>query len=675
MINISLPPLSILIFLLTLPLSPYSQPSAMTFIPEWAPFYHGVASGDPLDDRVIIWTRVTPGENEEGTIEVSWQMADDLEMENIVASGVLTTDHSRDYTVKVDVSGLEAGETYYYMFSALGKNSLIGRTKTTPVGDLSEHLRFGVVSCNNYQAGFFNAFQRLAERNDLDAIIHLGDYIYEYADGFKGDSTLFEIRKVEPEGEAISLADYRTRYSTYRLDTSLVRVHQQHPFIMVWDDHESANDAYIDGANNHSPATEGDWESRKAASKQAYFEWAPIRDTDDQRVYRSIRYGRLMDLILLDARLEGRQQKLANALDSALFDPERTLLGETQKNWLFDQLLASQARWKVIGQQVLFSEINIGAAALQDPSAGYYDIESRYLDIWDGYPAERSEIIQFIADEQLDNVVILSGDFHCSFACDIVDNPVDISFQSAPLAGEVPVYTTNDRYNPDTGEGAVAVEFVTPSVTSDNFDERFSLQSGEAVQILLNNEIDLGFINLGNPNPHFKYVDLIRHGYFIFNVQADSAQADWFFSPVEAINSVENTGESWYSKNGENHLKQADAPVSPKPEQDEPAPSKPFMSTEIDELKQPIQKFVLLGLYPNPVQESLTLHYSLNQSADLQITLYDKAGRLVKTIQNKRSPGGVFTRRIDTTRLPAGIYFLKIFVDNQSHSVRMIKGK
>jgi alkaline phosphatase D len=190
-----------------------------TIIPEWAPFYHGVASGDPLSDRVIIWTRVTPEEMDNAPIEVSWKVATDVDLENVVQSGTFTTDATRDYTVKVDVTGLDAGTTYYYGFTAMDKNSLTGKTKTTPTSDQADHLKFGVVSCSNYQAGYFNAYQRLARRNDLDAVIHLGDYIYEYGDGVYGDSTLFEARDLDPDTEILTLEDYRTRYSLYRLDT------------------------------------------------------------------------------------------------------------------------------------------------------------------------------------------------------------------------------------------------------------------------------------------------------------------------------------------------------------------------------------------------------------------------------------------------------------------------
>jgi|GEM_PF-4369914 len=183
----------------------------MPLHPEWAPFFHGVASGDPQSDRVIIWTRVTPEEMDATPIEVTWRVATGPALQNIVREGSFITDAGRDYTVKVDVDGLQAGTTYYYGFTALGGNSITGKTKTTPVGDQAAHLKFGVVSCSNYQAGYFNAYQRLAERRDLDAVIHLGDYIYEQGSGEYGD--LVDERPIEPKTEILSLEDYRTRYS------------------------------------------------------------------------------------------------------------------------------------------------------------------------------------------------------------------------------------------------------------------------------------------------------------------------------------------------------------------------------------------------------------------------------------------------------------------------------
>ncbi len=646
----------------------------MSFNPDWAPFYHGVASGDPLTDRVIIWTRVTPEEMNGEPVEVSWQVATDPLLENVVQSGNFTTGPERDYTVKVDVAGLTAGTTYYYGFSAMGTNSLTGKTKTTPAGDQADHLKFGVVSCSNFQAGYFNAYKRLSERTDLDAVIHLGDYIYENPDGSYGDEDLFDLRPLDPETELLSLEDYRARYSTYRLDTALARVHQQHPFITIWDDHESANDAYIDGAQAHNPETEGDWEERKAAAKQAYFEWLPIRDTEDQSVYRKISYGDLLDLIMLDTRLEGREQQLNDVEDPALTDPDRTILGAEQKAWFLDQLANSTAKWKLIGQQVIFSELNVGWASLATPDTSYQQFESFFLDIWDGYPAERSEIINFVSENEIDNVVVLTGDFHSSFAFDVIDAPASIAFIPIPGVGNIPLYSPNPAYNVETGEGAAFVEFATPSITSANFDENVTLDLALFFQATINQPIvEMGF-NLGNPNPHMRFTDLVQHGYFIIDVKADSAQADFFFSPIDAIVDNESFSSGWYSRDGENYLNEAAAPSAGKEVQDTPAPNDPPLANSTEALENG-RVFALLGLYPNPFSDRTTLHYSLTESTDLRIDLYDANGRMVRNLIDRELLPGVFNLQLDAQDLPEGTYFYRIQAGAQQMTAKVVRTK
>ncbi len=642
---------------------------------DWAPFYHGVASGDPLEDRVIIWTRVTPSEMNNTPIDVAWRVATDPALTNVVQTGMFTTTAARDYTVKVDVTGLQPGQTYYYGFTALGRHSLTGRTKTTPVGNQANHLKFGVVSCSNYQAGYFNAYKRLSERNDLDAIIHLGDYIYEYADRVYGDSTLFDQRTLHPENEIITLAEYRTRYSTYRLDTALVRAHQQHPFIAVWDDHESANDAYTDGAQNHNPATEGSWEARKAVSKQVYFEWMPIRDTDRQSVYRLIRYGQLLDLVMLDTRLEGREQQINSITDPALQDTARTILGREQREWLLQQLSNSQARWKAIGQQVIMADLNVGWAALANPAFTFEGLESLFLDIWDGYPAERRAILNHIRQNQIDNVVILSGDFHSAFAFDLPNNPVNLSFQTVPGFGNLPVYTPTSTYNSQTGEGSIAVEFVTPSVTSANFDENVGLVAALGFQLQINSPIQpVPGINLGNPNPHMKFKDLIQHGYFILDVTPQRAQADWFFGAINSVTNNENFAGAWFTEHQANRLRQASSPSAPKAVQDLPAPLNP-PGLPSQTTRQPAQRsnFALLSVWPNPVQDTAHVHYSLTQKARVRAALHSAKGGQVMRLMDTELQPGIYTLIADMTQLPAGYYFCRFMVEGKVYTAQVVK--
>ena len=279
-------------------------------------FQHGVASGDPLADRVILWTRVTPAMA--GAVAVDYVVATDPSLANIVAQASVTTDAALDYTVKVDVAALQPNTTYYYRFATSQAQSPIGRTRTLPVAPAT-HLRMAVVSCSSLAHGYFNAYRRIAERADLDLVVHLGDYIYEYGSGEFGN-----LRAYEPAGEAVSLADYRTRHAQYKREADLQELHRQHPMIAIWDDHEVANNSHAEGAQNHSEATEGAWPARVAAALQAYYEWMPVRVVDAgnlRKANRSFAFGDLVDLLMLEERLVARSAQLRdNAIASGLFE-------------------------------------------------------------------------------------------------------------------------------------------------------------------------------------------------------------------------------------------------------------------------------------------------------------------------------------------------------------------
>ncbi|WP_317930655.1 alkaline phosphatase D family protein [Halioxenophilus sp. WMMB6] len=279
-----------------------------------AGFEHGVASGDPLQDSVILWTRITANAKQpQEAFKVQWRLAEDAEFKRVVNSGAASTSAARDYTVKVDVAGLEPDTTYYYQFQLGHEKSPLGRTRTLPIGDI-EQTRLAVVSCSNFGYGYFNVYREIAQQDELTAVLHLGDYIYEYNnEGYSDHSLAAGERRLQPEHEIIALDDYRARYSLYRRDPDLQAAHAQHPFICVWDDHELANDAYMTGAENHQPESEGDWQQRKAAAIQAYREWLPIRDYQDASnpalTYRSFQIGNLVSLYMLDTRIIGRSQQ------------------------------------------------------------------------------------------------------------------------------------------------------------------------------------------------------------------------------------------------------------------------------------------------------------------------------------------------------------------------------
>jgi alkaline phosphatase D len=465
-------------------------------------FLHGVASGDPLAGAVILWTRVTldrlegsAGAGSEEALEsvtVAWRVGLDPELTREVAAGRVTTDASLDYTVKIDVDGLEPNTTYYYQFGVLDQLSAVGRTKTLPVGNV-ERLRFAVAACASYAHGFFNAYRSIAERSDLDLVLHLGDYIYEYADQGFGLPTSVG-RVLDPPHEISTLADYRRRHAHYKRDLDLQEVHRQHPFLLVWDDHEFANDAYRDGAQNHQPESEGEWQARKASALQAYYEWMPVRPVlPDQleRIYRGVSCGDLCDIMILDTRLIGRDAQLADPCSPALLDPERSLLGPEQEAWLVGELDRSQAqgtRWRLIGQQVMFGQ-------LQNPLLGPGCVLT--TDQWDGYGASRERVLLALEQGSIDNVVFLTGDIHSSWASDISHNPFDPAI-----------------YEAATGLGSRAVEFVTPGITSPGIEDPSEAANLQALAAAT--------------HPHIKFTELMRRGYLLVDVTHERVQAEWY---------------------------------------------------------------------------------------------------------------------------------------------------
>ncbi len=444
-----------------------------------APFFHGVASGDPLPNAVIIWTRVTP-ETQLPSVKVNWEISTDESFQQLAREGQVITGPEKDYTVKVDAKNLEPGTQYFYRFMALDGQSDVGQTKTTPE-DLQE-INFAVVSCSNYEFGYFNGFGAISEENDLDAVLHLGDYIYEYAPGDYGDSTTNRIHI--PAKEIIELQDYRDRYAQYRLDPDLQAAHSKHPFILVWDDHEITNNSYKDGAQNHQE-DEGPYNVRKDIAVQVYYEWMPVRESG--QLYRSFSFGDQVDLFMLDERLAGRTKQADSITDPTLYDETRTMLGQKQLNWFQDKLKSSTANWKVIGNQVIFSKLNWGRSEM--------DLN---LDSWDGYPVEQEKIANLIQENGISDVVFVTGDTHSSWAFEVTHDP--------------------DNYNPQTSEGAYALEFGTTSINSGNFNERFTDEEVLAHEAkIVNTPV----------NPHLKYSNMRDHGYLLIKLSDDQVEATW----------------------------------------------------------------------------------------------------------------------------------------------------
>ncbi len=468
------------------------------------PFYHGVASGDPLADRVIIWTRLTPEGNAD--LSLKWQVSETEDFAKIIQEGDASTSPERDYTAKVDVTGLMAGKTYFYRFSNQGIWSPVGRTKTLPTEN-PEQVKLAVVSCSNFEAGYFNAFARMADRTDIDAVLHLGDYIYEYGVGTYGDTTLGRINL--PPGEILSVEDYRTRYSLYRLDADFRAVHQQHPFITIWDDHEFSNNAYVDGAQNHQ-ADEGDFEKRKVAARQAYYEWLPIREAKEH--YRSFEFGSLVHLIMLDERVEGRTAPLDSASHVDFLSADRSMLGARQLGW-FKQHLQQPAQWRVVGNQVIFSGLSYGETRRSEVN----------LDSWDGWPHEQNEVKNFLRTQEIKNTIFVTGDTHSSWAFETPFDPENYSSE---------------------GSGNVAVEFGTTSISSANMGTNNPLD--EVI------EMEEAYLGL---NPHLKYVRLRDHGYIVLTISEQQAKAEYYYvDAVDKPSDNESLGKTFIVKDQEAKL-------------------------------------------------------------------------------------------------------------------------
>ena len=511
-------------------------------------FQHGVASGDPLSDRVILWTRVTLAQ-QRSVVNVLWLVARDPAMSQVVQRGTAKTNPARDYTVKVDAAGLQPGTTYYYRFKVDGQDSPVGRTRTLPVGAV-QRLRLAVVSCSNHAYGYFNAYRRVAERADLDAVVHLGDYLYEYGPNQYGSA-----RTPEPPNEMVTLGDYRLRHAQYKRDADLQAVHQQHPMICIWDDHEITNDSWQGGAQNHSEGSEGTWASRVQVGLQAYYEWMPVRIPDaaqPRRNQRAFAFGDLIDLVMLEERLSARSKQLTAAIPTqfgnafvqsgAFADPARTLLGAEQEAWLAGRLRTSPARWKFIGQGVMFAQLKLQGAPLAAGGGLFIN-----PDQWDGYQPARDRVYDILKGTAqhppVDNCVVLTGDIHSAWAADLTQDPNNPNLATG-------------GYSAATGQGSRAVEFVATSITSPGLND-----AG-------NNTANL----LRGINPHFKHIDFNQRGYLLVDVTPQRVTGEWWtVDTVASVSNLQTFSVAFEVQHGSNRL-QPGAQTTPRVDPPAPAP-------------------------------------------------------------------------------------------------------
>ncbi|MFF7646494.1 alkaline phosphatase D family protein [Streptomyces canus] len=504
-------------------------------------FLHGVASGDPLPDGILLWTRVTPtaeavpGSGLGPDTEVGWVVARDKAFTTVVAKGSVTATAASDHTVKADVRGLAPATDYWFRFSAGGTDSPAARTRTAPAADAAvTNLRFGVVSCANWEAGYFSSYRHLAARGDLDAWLHLGDYIYEYGTGAYGTRDTV-VRQHAPTHEILTLADYRIRHGKYKTDPDLQALHAVAPVVAIWDDHEFANDAWSGGAENHTEGAEGAWSARQAAAKQAYFEWMPVRPALAGTTYRRLRFGKLADLSLLDLRSFRSQQAAVG--NGSVDDPDRTITGRAQLDWLKAGLKASDTTWRLVGNSVMISPFAIGSlsADLLRPLAELLGLPKEGLalntDQWDGYTDDRRELLAHLRSNAIRNTVFLTGDIHMAWANDV---PVD--------AGTYPL------------SASAATEFVVTSVSSDNLDDILKVPEG-TVTALAAPVIQVA-------NRHVHWVDTDRHGYGVLDITADRAQMDYYvLSDKTKANATSSWARSYRTRTGTQKVERTYTPV------------------------------------------------------------------------------------------------------------------
>jgi alkaline phosphatase D len=532
-------------------------------------YKYGVASGDPLVDKVIIWTHAKIADSV-ATVGLTWQISTDSNFVSILNSGKTVASEATGFTAKVDVTGLTAGTTYFYRFiDDAGVVSTVGTTRTLPSSSATS-VKFAVFSCSLYSEGFFNAYDAAA-RSDAQYAIHLGDYIYEYGSEptkFGNTDAVSLGRVTSPSNDIVSLNDYRTRYALYRSDTNLQALHAKMPWITVWDDHEFANNAYVTAAENHDPATQGDWVTRKNIAAKVYHEWLPIRTPDPAnllKIYRTFDFGNVFSLHMLDTRIEGRDKQydafgdadggtaryIAGLTPNAagvVSDASRKMISTEQQTWLTSAMNNSKATWQFLGNQDVMARMWLPASVLQaqakattDPTlvqkaisdylaakatrvaggvaaltptqAGLLNTTSNprlpfNLDGWDGYPSNREAILQ-TAKAQKKKLVALSGDSHNAWFTNLTT-----------LSGE-----------------KIGVEFAASSVTAPGFESAglgalaSSLDGSALVPQLGNSAVGAGLGLIDDLN----YSDTIRRGYLLMTVTSDAVKGEYVF--VSTVNS------------------------------------------------------------------------------------------------------------------------------------------
>ncbi|HSY75858.1 MAG TPA: alkaline phosphatase D family protein, partial [Bacteroidia bacterium] len=513
--------------------------------------------------------------------------------------------------------------------------SIIGRTRTIPSGNV-DSLRFAIFSCSGMQAGYFNAYRDIASRNDLDAISHVGDWIYEYWAGddsctgcYDGDTN----RLAPLPHDAYRFSDYRLWHSQYALDPDLMAMLQQYPIYLIWDDHDIANNSWYSGAQNHNnptvskPHYEGDWFVRKNAAKKAYFEWLPIRPIatgNDTIIHRNFKWGNLCNLIMLDTRYEGRDSSLGSGIPTTnayMTDTNRQMLGKPQLAWVKSQLSDTACQWRLMLNQVMIAPLVVAGTIING-------------DQWDGYPAERNRVFRYIMNNNIKDVVFLTGDLHSSWAADL-PNP-------------------DSTYVSSTGAGSVATEFLGTSITS---------PSGITTSPSLIQFVD----------PYYKYAEVTLHGYLLFDVNKKRCQGDFIHVSNTFTRTYTTSNDAqWINYNNSRHLMKAPAVIAPRTTNPPFAPAIPANPAGINETSN---NLVVLSCYPNPATNYVTLQFCLNEQVKVLITMTDISGKVVYTSSWTKTIKGVNNGDINITNLPEGVYLVNITAGGNTYSKKIIKIK
>lgn len=482
--------------LLLLPCSLWAQyPDNIYADTAFAPFLYGVASGDPGTDRVMLWTKVQPTGNE-ASVGLKWEIAADSAFNDVQAKGEVKALKDADYTAKVDVKNLKADRHYWYRFITYeGKISQVGKAHTLPAE--TKHFKLAVVSCSSIWAGYFNAYRRIAERTDIDFVVHLGDYVYDYPD----DRQLNRM----PAGtvrDCAGLKDWRERHTYYLLDPDLRAARQNKTWMVEWD--------------NHDTDVEAPGKTEEAI--QAFYEYLPIRVMDEQhpeRIYRNYSFGSLADLTMIDMQLfRGKEE----------YEPgKKSVLGNVQDAWLKEQLKSSTAQWHLLGNQEMMTDwLSEGAPKFIKRGNG------RVFDPgnWNGFPEDRNRLFNFISSNRINNLVVLTGDIHMSFVMNMTPTPKD-----------------KTTFNRRTGEGAIGVEVTGPSISRVNMVEA----GVPALAIPAVKDFSKRL------NPHHLWYQFTKHGYFTLDVTPEKCVTEFWYSTIKKKTTKEDFGRGYTVRSGVNH--------------------------------------------------------------------------------------------------------------------------